>query len=180
MGRSVTLLIMALLSGCSERDLVHPKSSEELEKLAAVNPGLTKACREAVQTEGIGALVHRDDECFEKLPAQRWNGLWERGWEWTNFCPAPAKDCPYAAEHGDIWLEGAEDAYKGPELVDGQYAIEFVGRRTKYPGHFGHLNQYDHLMLVDRIISIRLVRAEPPYPPDSELNLPAETTERVE
>ena len=161
MRRSVELLIIALLCGCSDAEPAYPKTRDELEKLAAANPGLTETCREDLQRDGIDAIALRDDECFEKLPAQRWRGLWDRGWEWTSFCPAPARECPIRADHGDIWLERAEDAYKGPELADGLYQIEFVGRRTKFPGHFGHLNQYDHLMVVDRIVSIRLVRAEP-------------------
>lgn len=140
---------------------MYPKTREELEKLIAVNPGLIKECREDLQRYGSRAILFGYDECFEKMPARRWSGLWERGWEWTSFCRETAKECPIRADHGDIWLEGAEAAYKGPELVDGLYRIEFVGRRTKYPGYFGHLNQYDHLMVVDRMISVRLLKAEP-------------------
>ena len=92
-------------------------------------------------------------KCFDLLPASRWHGLWQQGWEWSNFCPEPAKECLIRADHGDIWMEFAEGV--DPDLADGLYEVEFIGRRTRKPGNFGHLNQYDHLMIVERMISSR-------------------------
>lgn len=94
------------------------------------------------------------------LPDQRWSGLWNSGWEWTSFCPDPAKKCDATSDRGGIWLDFARDAYRGPELPDGVYRIEFIGRRTKLPGYFGHLGQYDHLMAAGRVISIQKIPGE--------------------
>jgi hypothetical protein len=53
------------------------------------------------------------------------------------------------------WLTFGKDAYRGVKLADdGVYRIEFVGRRTKVAGNFGHQASYDYLMVVDRLISI--------------------------
>ena len=128
-----------------------------MEDIRAENPGMTKACLEVVRRTGFPPL---DDmpRCYGMLPAKRWAGLWNSGWEWTNFCPAPARECPIASEHGDVWLEFADKAYDGPDLPDGIYEIEFIGRRTAKAGSFGHLSQYDHAMVVDRVLSITLVQ----------------------
>jgi hypothetical protein len=129
-----------------------------LRQLQGQHPGMTDACVRKMRSGEIGVTDFLDNpDCFEMLPAQRWSGLWDTGWEWTNFCPYPAKECGNRSEHGDIWLIFAKNAYNGPELAEGIYRIEFIGRRTKVPGYFGHLDQYDHLMIADRVISIRKI-----------------------
>ena len=57
------------------------------------------------------------------------------------------------------WLVFGKDAYPR-EIRDGLYRIEFIGRRTKVPGYFGHLNTYEHMVIVDRLISIRTIPGE--------------------
>jgi hypothetical protein len=97
------------------------------------------------------------DQCLRFTKPTRWRGLWEVGFEWSEFCPAPATKCPIAAQRGGIWLDFADGAYKGPRLSDGLFEVEFTGRRTVYPGNFGHLGMYAHEMIVDRMISIKQV-----------------------
>jgi hypothetical protein len=156
--RSLTVVaIAALLAGCHHRK---PSMSDaEFKALKASNPGMTQKCLDANRFGGVLAWRPDDPACFDMLPDQRWTGLWEKGWEWTNFCPDPAADCDWMAKRG-IWLTFAKDAYRGPKLANGIYRIEFIGRRTRQAGNFGHTNAYDHLMVVDRLISIRQV--EPP------------------
>jgi hypothetical protein len=161
---AIPLLFLLFACGSPKVDPAGEKtglSDAEMKQFVAENPGMTKACLDEVSRSGILGYRPDDPACFEMMSARRWKGLWKSGWEWTNFCPAPARECSISAEHGDIWLEFAEHAYSGPELKDGLYEIEFIGRRTKVPGHFGHLGQYDHLMVADRVNSIRLLRAEP-------------------
>ena len=90
-------------------------------------------------------------------PPRRWSGLLNLGFEWSNFCPSPAQTCSLSSERGDVWTELGTGVFKGDELPDGLYQVEFVGRRTLKAGHFGHLNQYDHYMIVDRIVSVKRV-----------------------
>jgi hypothetical protein len=162
------IAIGLLLVGCHQRKPVSKQDAElaramgaELKQIRLENPGMREVCIRAVQANKLGALELLDNpDCFDMLSPQRWSGLWDTGWEWTNFCPDPAKQCGSSSEHGDVWLTFAKDSYHGPHLADGVYRIEFIGRRTRVPGHFGHLNQYDHLMVVDRIISIERIPGE--------------------
>ena len=59
-----------------------------------------------------------------------------------------------------ISLTFAKDALDERDLPDGTYRIEFVGRRTKKPGSFGHQSAYEHLMIADRVISIQKIPGE--------------------
>lgn len=161
---------LALLGCRDERVRVHEndKLDAEIDEIRAANPGVKEVCLKKMRTGEFGAFEWMDNpDCFDMLPRQRWSGLWNTGWEWTNFCPKPAKECGTASEHGDIWLElaGERSGARSPP-PDGLYQIEFVGRRTKAPGHFGHLDQYDHMMIVDRMISIRPVQV--PWPAKAE------------
>lgn len=154
----VFALLCASLLGCDYRE--PGMSSADIQAFAGTHPGITQACIDDVRwgRRDWGSVVDNSD-CFEMLPAQRWSGLWEQGWEWTNFCPDPAKQCAWMSRRG-IWLTFAKGAYRGPRLPDGTYHIDFVGRRTKVPGYFGHLADYEHLMVVDRIISVQRIPGE--------------------
>lgn len=121
----------------------------------AENPGLTKECAAEARKNVMAGGTADVENCYELTAPKRWSGLLDLGWEWSNFCPAPAAKCYSSSEHGDVWTEFAHDANGGPRLQDGLYEVEFVGRRTVQPGHFGHLNQYDYYMVVDRMISVR-------------------------
>ena len=119
---------------------------------------MTQRCLDDYRYGGFDAWAREPDEpaCYEMLPDRRWTGLWETGWEWTNFCPDPAKDCDWMSKRG-IWLRFAKGA---PKVPDGLYRIEFVGRRTKVAGYHGHLNHYEHLMVVDHLISLGKILGE--------------------
>jgi len=160
------LAILLLLASCdqpkpavSKQDVALAKTMDaDIAEIRTSHPGIKGACLKRIRAGELGAFEWIDNpDCFDMLPQQRWSGLWNSGWEWTSFCPEPAKECPIASEQGDVWLTFGNNAYRGPELADGLYRIEFVGRRTKVPGYFGHLDQYDHLMVVDRVIWIEHV-----------------------
>jgi hypothetical protein len=105
------------------------------------------------------------EQCLRFTEAQRWSGVWDHGWEWSNFCAGSTEHCLVdkksldAAKPG-TWLTFAENASPGDDLPDGIHRVEFVGRRTKYPGHFGHMGMYEHEMVVDRVISIQTIPGE--------------------
>lgn len=128
-----------------------PRAAEVL----TAHPGLTTECAAKVGTNALDVASADVENCFVHTPPQRWVGLLNLGWEWSNFCPEPAKSCGFGGGRGSIWTEFGEGSYTGPELKDGVYAIEFVGRRTVHPGHFGHMSQYEYQMTVDRVISVR-------------------------
>lgn len=157
------IAVMLMLAGC---DQGKPLSKEEAAKaraaearineIVAGNPGLKKSCV-AKDVHGQAPFMWWADnpECYDMLPQQHWSGLWEDGWEWSNFCADPAKVCDWMDKPG-TWLIFAKDSHHGPEL-DGTYRIEFIGRRTRSPGYFGHQAFYDHLIIADRMISIEKI-----------------------
>ena len=120
---------------------------------------MVQACLDKVRFGGFIEWRPDDPDCYKMLPAQRWSGLWEHGWEWTNFCPDPADTCDWMAKRG-IWLDFADNVELEDNLPDGIHRIEFVGRRTKMPGNFGHTASYNHLMIVDQIISLEPVNVQ--------------------
>lgn len=133
-----------------------------LSELRRSNPGLTESCIEKMRSDQLGSFEFiNNPACFEMQPRRRWTGVWNKGWEWTSFCEGSGTDCPIASERGAIWLTFADGAHPRWEPKDGLHRIEFVGRRSAAPGHFGHLGQYDHLMVVDRLISTALLKKAP-------------------
>ena len=155
--------VALLLVGCKDGS----RGTEDVTLVNVLIPGTDQqdSMNEVACTEKV--LAGKFDEssngdCFELTPAQRWTGLWNGGYEWSWFCPAPAGECPITSDQGaKIWLHFTEAAYPKPAPSDGLYRIEFIGRRTAAPGSFGHLDQYDHLVFVERLISIRKIEESP-------------------
>jgi len=117
-------------------------------------PGMTNACVEKVRADGIDGMPNRTDECFEMMPSQRWSGLWRNDLEGAVFCPdAPGKPvtkCPAAVPA--IWF--GPDGY---EPDGGLYRVEFIGRRTVHAGKFGAYGAFPFEVVLDRMISKKLV-----------------------
>ena len=154
------ILVMAMLLFACERR--KPAISDaEFNAVKATYPGISEQCLDTVRYKGFSAWNDEDPNCFEMTEPRRWSGMYVTGFEWGNFCPDPATDCPIFGEPGVSWLTLSPNA-NAPDLREsGLYRIEFIGRRTKVPGHFGHLNQYEHLMVVDRLLALKLVKAQP-------------------
>lgn len=116
---------------------------------------------------GPSCIWRGDDTetCFRMTKPQKWTGLWRAGFEESRFC----EDRPYRVaemcddyfyRRGAAWLMGDLGLPKDPNdpfFKDGLYRVEFIGRRTEYPGSFGHMGCCDYEIIVDRPISIRKV-----------------------
>ena len=96
-------------------------------------------------------------ECYEMLPAHRWRGVWEDHLEGQVFCPGAATQCP--AGGSGIWLDYASAKRPAGWTPGGVYAIDFIGRRTKFEGGYGHMGASRHAMVVDRMISMKQLQA---------------------
>jgi len=142
------VLMVSILFSCQQPEPVI--SDAEFIAFRKSHPGMVQRCLDEVR---YGGYNEWDPECYEMLPAQRWEGLWEHGWEWTNFCPEPARTCNWMAKRG-TWLTFADNVVLEEDIPEGIHRIEFVGRRTKVPGNFGHTFASEHLMVVDRIIAL--------------------------
>jgi len=102
-----------------------------------------------------------DDQCYRMAPPERMRGIWIDEFEGSRFLPgltaAPAAD-PAGPR---IWLD--MDAHPVPALPaerrrpGGVYLVDFIGRRTLYPGHYGHMGMSEQEVVVQRLISARAV-----------------------
>ena len=153
-GMRTSLLIFAIvLAGCER---VEPGISDaDYKAVLAGNPGLTDACKQELRKTGMYGVTN--DDCYEMMSPQRWKGIWNGGWEWSNFCPAPATTCSVRFERNEMDLGFGGAASPKIAKDGGMFEIEFVGRQSQYAGHYGHLDQYPHMILVDRMISIRQI-----------------------
>lgn len=90
------------------------------------------------------------DQCVYMEPAKVWRGRWLNRFEHTVFCPADEKAENCKRLDRSIWLSGAIEGEEGQS-----YVVSFVGRKTRYPGGYGHLNAFPGEIIVDRLISIK-------------------------
>ena len=166
MRAAAALSFFVLLGGCEPAVKKEPATSDEdMLLIKAEYPGLTDECLNRVRWEG-GGLGDASEGCFKMEPARRWQGLWRTGFEISRFCPAPAAECQEDIDDSPkIWLTSAAPIRRpaGPSEAS-LYALDFVGRKTAFRGGYGHLNGYEHGIVVDRIISIRMVGGVGPPP----------------
>ncbi len=110
------------------------------------------------------------DECVQMTEPQIWTGIWRDEFEGSQFCAAPATRCAFDSQAERVWLAQRDKSFKGGQRpYDGSlYAVEFLGRRTKYPGSYGHLGVSQHEIIVDRMLSIRKLDPDPPAQTEAE------------
>jgi len=108
------------------------------------------------------------DQCFKMEEPRRYRGIWIDEFEGQAFIPegtdpprwpSPGSTSPgwrerlERARAASIWLDvervGLE--HKGGRKM----RIDFVGRKTLYPGYYGHLGMSGSEIIVDRVISLK-------------------------
>ena len=113
----------------------------------------------------------REAQCYRMERARRHRGVWIDEFEGQRFVPAgttplpwpdPTPGTPDAREQYErvrrdrIWIDagrfGIERRFR---RMGTRRLVEFIGRRTRYPGRHGHMGMSGHLMVVDRVISVR-------------------------
>jgi hypothetical protein len=108
------------------------------------------------------------DQCFKMEPQQRYRGLWVNEFEGQRFIAegAAPPDWPSDDPQQPGWREQFERARSATIWLDvsrvelnyppnGQtFLIEFVGRKTMYPGNHGHMGLSAHEIIVDRVMSL--------------------------
>lgn len=124
---------------------------QQIARMGKGVPGRPLPC--AYERNG-GAIIESEqtDLCVRMLPQQRWRGLWLDATEGSTFCPQPATDCPSSGEK--IWLDSGPGRGGHGDL----YRVDFLGRKTMYKGPYGHLGMFDQEVVMDRAISIQLVK----------------------
>lgn len=151
----VALLLLAMVSACGQR--VPKVSDQSIQDIRAGLPGITEECLRTIRFGEIEAMPSQVDACFHMLPTQRWKGLWRDDFEGSRFCPAPTKTCSFDSPGEAVWLTFRVNARPPQRRAGGLYEIEFVGRRTLRRGGYGHLGEFQHEVLVDKVISLNTV-----------------------
>lgn len=126
-------------------------------------------CTKSSKEDGVGVIESLpEDQCVRFSRPVRLEGLWRNEFEDQAFCAAPAKGCHPAGkwrpnQPGVAWIDfatplaGSDDTPPG-----GLYAIEFIGRKTAYPGSYGEYGFYNEAVIVDRLLSIKTIDRPPP------------------
>lgn len=150
MRRAALVAPLILLNGCGDAGTY----AHWGDRLSAATGGLFGQPCSRGETDRLP-----DDQCYRMTPPERMRGIWIDEFEGSRFLPgltaAPATDPP--GPH--IWLE--MDAHPVPALPEerrGQgrvVLLDFIGRRTLYPGNYGHLGMSEHEVVVQRLISAR-------------------------
>ncbi len=111
------------------------------------------------------------DQCYKMEEPRRYRGIWIDEFEGQAFIPEgtepPQWPSPEATSHG--WTERHERARAASIWLDVERAglehhfnkggrrmrIDFVGRKTLYPGYYGHMGMSGSEIIVDRVISLK-------------------------
>jgi len=101
-------------------------------------------------------------DCVPLSAQQEMSGTWAAGMEDSTF----VSENPDVDTRGErVWLEmELSDALRSGVMAEGtgpvgMFEIHFVGRRSRQRGHYGHLGMSPHVVVVDRIISVRRIGA---------------------
>ena len=87
---------------------------------------------------------------------KRWRGIMALGEEMRKFCEGETTQCDRSQPGEKVWLSFTKEGWEQrADVGGGIYRVEFVGRKTIFPGSFGHLSGYDAEIVVDRLVSIK-------------------------
>jgi len=126
-------------------------------------------CIYHIEAGVIGSLP--TDQCYKMAPPRRYRGVWIDEFEGQAFIPEGTKapEWPRGDPKSPEWRQEADRAIAATIWLDVERAkvghnwqqggrkvfIEFVGRKTMYPGHYGHMGMSGQEIIVDRVISLR-------------------------
>lgn len=130
--------------------------------------------RQAPCTYRVSATIFASlptDRCFRMEPARRHRGVWVDEFEGQLFIPEGAKPAQWPrtdpqtpgwreqferARAATIWLDvgrsGLADDRRGERR---RMFVDFIGRKTRHVGHYGHMGMSGHQIIVDRVIAAR-------------------------
>lgn len=163
--RLLSLLLLLGLCACSDRSSLAAPYKNPWDR-AAIQLGYAgwvyQPCFRKEQTPygDVQAFIG-SKECFRFNPPERMRGIWLDEGEDAEFLP-DATVSPVVRTYSPD-ATSLEFTRPEPLLTGGHqaYALEFVGRRATYPGHYGHMGMSRHLIIVDEVVS-----AKPVPPPE--------------
>ena len=128
-------------------------------------------CSYHISDGSIGSLP--TDQCYRMEEPRRYRGVWIDEFEGQQFIPEgttpPAWPRAYSkspgwraqadrAQAAAIWLD-VDRVKLGHDFSNGsrKMLIDFVGRKTMFPGSYGHMGMSGSEIIVDRVISIKKI-----------------------
>lgn len=159
----LAVLLAACLNGCSEHAWTAPSYRNSWHRFL-VSFGLDERlevppCFRVVE---FGIQHVGEEACFRFGPPARMQGVWLPEFEGSSFFQnarvRPTRDF----SRSQTWLD-LDSRVVLPKLGvrdDGELkavAVDFVGRRSIFPGMYGHLGGSRHYIIVDRLISAKLL-----------------------
>lgn len=125
--------------------------------------------RPCAYDDGKVVIHRRTDKCFKMDKPRRFRGVWINEFEGQRFVAenATAPEWPHSDPRSPGWKEQFEKARSAsiwlsidrqkiaPLTVSSEkMLIEFVGRKTRFLGSYGHMGLSGHEIVVDRVISL--------------------------
>lgn len=187
MNRLFAALVCLSVTACDKRAPPLAAYRRPIDALASALPlrvfGLYP-CASLQKQDGIDVVVGVPvDQCYKMLPPQRFRGIWLDEFEGSRFFEGSRDANAVKAEvrrrlgtaEGYEWLDWSGpngNSIPQPTTQNSRMvAIDFIGRRTAYPGRYGHMGVSRSEIVVDRIIAARLIYlSSKPYLED-EFNL---------
>jgi hypothetical protein len=168
MRRSLALLVLLALAGCSGRDGNSPLAYSHPRDMLAAAIGRAPCMRkQAGHMIAVGA-----EHCYRLGKSERFRGVWLDQLGGSVFLDGakagkrpPAKGCTWLeVDRGRLPPDYRSTAGSGP------LAIEFVGRRTAVRGHYGDGGGCPQLIVVERVTAIHATQVSPLPPANSALS----------
>lgn len=128
-----------------------------------------RPCLYHVEADVVSSLPL--DQCYKMDPPRRFRGIWIDEFEGQQFIPEGTTPPEWPrgdpkspgwrkqadlAIAGSIWLDVSRtDVRRQRQRRGGRVFVEFIGRKTMYPGNYGHMGMFGQEIIVDRLISRR-------------------------
>jgi hypothetical protein len=126
-------------------------------------------CAYHIEPGVIGSLP--TEQCYKMDAPRRYRGVWIDAFEGQQFIPegTTVPEWPRGDPSSPEWKKQADRAIAATIWLDVRQArldhkwqqggrrvfLEFVGRKTLYPGNYGHMGMAGQEIIVDRVISQR-------------------------
>lgn len=167
MMRALLLLSLLILPGCSSDRptpaAAYAKWTDRLIVSLGLEYSVGTSCWEKVgEGDESGVRFIGEEKCFRFDPPERIKGVWMREYEGSSLLTQAQYDAGLRfIRDDDTWLEPfAADRPPVDEKDVRAYRVEFIGRRSSYPGAYGHMGGSRHIVLLDRMISIEEIKAK--------------------
>lgn len=110
---------------------------------------------------GDGWKFRPPEDCYRYDPPRLFDGLWHNAFEGSSFHEGSNNGPSFADmrhERETVWLSVPDPLRKQWNFEEkrpfySEWRISFIGRKTSFKGHYGHMGSSDRDITVERIIS---------------------------